>query len=117
MQPCIVFKKADGICGNVIQSPARRQQSPLAEKEIMANVSKLIFGAAIAAASIANPALAAHKGKPISAHQNGYVTRSSQGSGVYDLYDPGTESPQCQSRNPSPSCPYHYVPGSRSGGQ
>src|ERR1700758_4682378 len=89
---------------------------PLAENEIMANASKLIFGAAIAAASIATPALAAHKGKPISAHQDGYVTRSSQGSGVYDLYDPGTESPQCQSRNPPPSCPYHYVPGSRSGG-
>jgi hypothetical protein len=46
----------------------------------MANVSKLIFGAAIAAASIATPALAAHKGKPISVHHNGYVTRSSQRS-------------------------------------
>ena len=43
---------------------------PPAEKD-MANVSKLIFGAAIAAASIASPALAAHKGKQISAHQNG----------------------------------------------
>jgi hypothetical protein len=43
-----------------------------AEKEIMANVSKLIFGAAIAAASIATPALAAHKSKPISAHKLGY---------------------------------------------
>ena len=51
-------------------------------REIMADVSKLIFGAAIAAASIATPALAAHKGKPISAHQNGDVTRSSQGSGA-----------------------------------
>ena len=40
----------------------------------MANVSKLIFGAVIAAASIASPALAAHKGKPISAHRNEYVT-------------------------------------------
>ena len=46
----------------------------------MTNVSKVIPGAAIAAVSIATPALAAHKGKPISAHQNGYVTRSSQGS-------------------------------------
>ena len=46
----------------------------------MANISKLIFGAAIAAASIAAPALAAHKGKLISGHQNGYVTRSSQTS-------------------------------------
>jgi hypothetical protein len=48
----------------------------------MANVSKVILGTAIAAVSIASPALAAHKGKPISAHQNGYVTQSSQGSGV-----------------------------------
>jgi hypothetical protein len=51
----------------------------------MANVSKLIFGAAIAAASIASPALAAHRGKPTSAYQNGYVTRSSQGRGVYNF--------------------------------
>ena len=58
----------------------------------MGSVSKLIFGAAIAAASIANPALAAHKGKPISAHQNGYVTRSSQGRGVHNCV-------------PTPSCP------------
>jgi hypothetical protein len=58
----------------------------------MPSVSKLIFGAAIAAASIATPALAAHKGKPISAHQNGYVTRSNQGSGVYNFV-------------PTPSCP------------
>ncbi|MGA7230427.1 MAG: hypothetical protein WBG18_21475 [Xanthobacteraceae bacterium] len=48
----------------------------------MANVSKVILGAAIAAVSIASPALAAHKGKPISAQQNGYVTQNSQGSGV-----------------------------------
>jgi hypothetical protein len=46
----------------------------------MTNVSKVILAAAIATASIATPALAAHKGKPISAHQNGYVTRGSQGS-------------------------------------
>jgi hypothetical protein len=44
-----------------------------AEKEIMANASKLIFGAAIAAVSIATPALAAHKGNPISTHHNGYA--------------------------------------------
>jgi hypothetical protein len=56
-----------------------------AEKEIMANVSKLILGAAIVAVSVATPALAAHKGKSISAHQSGYVTRSSQGSGVYNF--------------------------------
>jgi hypothetical protein len=34
----------------------------------MANLSKLIFGV------VATPALAAHKGKPISAH--GYIARS-----------------------------------------
>jgi len=51
----------------------------------MANACKLIFGAAIVAVSIATPALAAHEGKPISAHQNGYVTRSSQGRGVYNF--------------------------------
>ena len=49
----------------------------------MANVSKLIFGAAIAVARISTPALAAHK--TISAHHYGYVTRSSQGRGVYNF--------------------------------
>jgi hypothetical protein len=58
----------------------------------MANLSKLIFGAAIVAATIATPALAAHKGKPISARQNGYVARGSLGSGalcrpVYHMWD------------------------------
>ena len=48
----------------------------------MANVSKVILRAAIAAVSIASPALAAPKGKSTSAHQNGYVTQSNQGSGV-----------------------------------
>ena len=48
----------------------------------MANVSKVILGAAIAAVSIASPALAAPKGKSTSAHQNGHVTQSNQGSGV-----------------------------------
>src|SRR5215510_66528 len=64
---------------------------PPAEKD-MANVSKLFFGAAIAAASIVSPALAAHKGKQISAHRNGYVTRSSQRSDVHNSA-------------PTPSCP------------
>jgi hypothetical protein len=50
----------------------------------MANVAKLIFGAAIAVASISTPTLAAHKREPTSNH-NGYVTRSSQGSGVYNF--------------------------------
>ena len=47
---------------------------------IVANVSVVVL--AIAAVGIASPALAAHKGKPISAQQNGYVTQNSQGSGV-----------------------------------
>jgi hypothetical protein len=75
----------DGICGNVIQSSVHRmtRQPPCFRgKQTMANVSRLIIGAAIAAVSVATPALAAHKGKPVSAHQNGYVIRSSQGSGV-----------------------------------
>jgi hypothetical protein len=58
----------------------------------MSSVSKLIFGAAIAAVSIASPALAAHKEGPISAHHNGYVTRSTQGRGLYNFV-------------PTPSCP------------
>jgi hypothetical protein len=62
----------------------------------MANVSKLIFGAAIAAASIATPVLAAHRGEPISAHQSGYLTRGSQRNGIYN---------SVPSRGPSPSCP------------
>jgi hypothetical protein len=52
----------------------------------MANLSKLIFGAAIAAVSITTPALAVHKSTPMSHHhQNAYGTRSSQGSGVYSV--------------------------------
>lgn len=42
----------------------------------MPTASKLMLGAVIAAVSIASRALAAHKSKPISAHQNGYLTRS-----------------------------------------
>ena len=49
----------------------------------MATASKLMLGAVIAAVSIASPALAAHKGKPISAHQNGYLTQSSHRSGSH----------------------------------
>jgi hypothetical protein len=50
----------------------------------MSTVSKLIFGAAVAAASIATPALAVHKGKPISAYQNRYVTPSQRSSGAHN---------------------------------
>jgi hypothetical protein len=70
----------------------------------MANVSKLIFGAAIAAASIASPALAAHRGKPISAYQNGYVPRS-QGSGVYNCV-PTTSCPGLPSCDPCSGISY-----------
>jgi hypothetical protein len=86
----------------------------------MTNVSKLIFAAAIAAVSIATPALAAHKGKRISVHQNGYVTRSSQGRGVYNFVpaSPPTENlrdPRTWVGDPA-SRPYVYVPGQASGG-
>jgi len=58
----------------------------------MANASKLDFCIAIAAVSIASPALAAHKSNPNAAYHNGYVTRSSQRNGVYNSV-------------PTPSCP------------
>ena len=72
----------------------------------MANISKVIVGAAIAAVSIASPALAAHKGKPISAQQNGYVARSNQGSGVRAF----ASVPQSLVGDAA-GRPYVYVPG------
>ena len=48
----------------------------------MANVLKAILGIAVAAVSITSPALAAHKSKLSSAHQNGYVTQTGQRSGA-----------------------------------
>ena len=88
----------------------------------MANIAKLIFGVAIAAASMASPALAAHRGKPISAYQNGYVTRGSQGRGVYNFVpaSPSTENqnfrdPRSWVGDPA-SRPYVYIPGMGSGG-
>jgi len=72
----------------------------------MANISKVIAGAAIAAVSIASPALAAHKGKSISAHQNGYVARSNQGSGVRAF----ASVPQSWAGDAA-GRPYVYVPG------
>jgi hypothetical protein len=69
----------------------------------VANVSKLIFAAAIAIASIATPALAAHRGNPVHAHHNRYVTRSNQGSGVYNV------APVPLVNDPA-SRPYHYDP-------
>ncbi len=76
-------RRCDGICGDAACLPTRGEK-------VMANASKLICGAALAAVSIASPALAAHKSKPISTRQNVYVPRSSQGSGA------------CV---PTPSCP------------
>jgi hypothetical protein len=54
--------------------------------------SLFILGGFAAVVCIASPALAAHKEKRISAHYNGYVTRSSQRSGAYNCV-------------PTPSCP------------
>jgi hypothetical protein len=100
-----------------------------AEKEIVGNISKLIFSVAIAAVSIATPALAAHKGNPFSAHHNGYVTRSSLGRGVYNfapvapsVYESGG-SPAFTSTPRDPRSwvgdpagrPYVYVPGMAEG--
>jgi hypothetical protein len=85
----------------------------------MANVSKLIFGAVIAAASIATPALAAHKAKPISVHRNGFMIRNSQGRSVYNFV-PAFTSPPRDPRSwvgDPAGRPYVYVPGQASGGQ
>jgi len=83
-------------CNPIFCATITKHRFPLAEKEIMANLSKLIFGAAIAATSISTPALAAHNGKPISAHHKGCVRGNSQRTGVYNVLP---------SRGPSPSCP------------
>jgi hypothetical protein len=77
----------------------------------MVNVSKLILAAAIAAASIATPALAAHKGEQISAHHNGYVTRS-QGSRIYNFV-PDSSCPGLPYCDPSTGISY---PGGEPGG-
>ena len=59
----------------------------------MANVSKLFFGAALAAVSIASPALAAHKHQIVHAHHVVHVTPSSQGRGLYNFVP--VSSPSC----------------------
>jgi hypothetical protein len=58
------------------------QENVMEFSAMYSNLSKLIFCAAIAAASITTPAWVVHKSTPMS-HQNAYGTRSSQGSGVY----------------------------------
>jgi hypothetical protein len=62
------------------------------EWELAMRLSLFIPGGFAVVVCIASPALAAHKGKPISAYQNGCVTRSSQGSGVHNCV-------------PTPPCP------------
>ena len=54
-------------------------------------LSLFIVGVFAAIVCVASPALAAHRGKPISAYQNRYVTRS-EGSGAHNCV-------------PTPSCP------------
>jgi hypothetical protein len=114
----ILFKDSDNVSGKKGQARARR--------EIMAHVSKLIFGAAIAAVSIAPPALAQYASQSdpsVSVHQRKHLRISSHQSSspafapAPPVYDPGAASPQCASRIAPPSCPYHYEPGSHSGGQ
>jgi hypothetical protein len=79
----------------------------------MANVAKLIFAAAITVASIATPALAAHKTTPISAYHNKYVTPLSQGRRLYNFV-PGTSScPGLPACDPSSGISY---PGGEPGG-
>ena len=95
----------------------------------MADVSKRILAAVIAVAGITTPALAAHNGKPTSSHHHtGYVTRSSQGSSIYDFVsaprsfqpsDPAFTSPPRDPRSwvgDPAGRPYVYVPGQASGG-
>ncbi len=78
---------------------------PLARRrQFMANVPKLIFGAAMAAVSIANSALAAHRGKPISAYQNRNVTPS-RASGGYNCA-PTTSCPGLPSCDPCSGISY-----------
>jgi hypothetical protein len=55
-------------------------------------LSPFIPGVFVAIVCIASPALAAHKSKPISTHQNVYGTRSNRGSDVYNCV-PTTSCP------------------------
>jgi hypothetical protein len=74
----------------------------------MATVSKLIFGAAIAAVSIATPALAQHASQsdpPISAHHRQHLRVSSPPSD-----DTPSLGPRSWVGDPA-GRPYHYDPG------
>jgi len=76
----------------------------------MATVSKLILGAAIAAVSIASPALAqsaSQSDPPISAHHSKYLKKSSQRN--------GSDAFASEPRGADPGAkPYHYGAGSGS---
>ena len=85
---------------------------------------RLISGAFAASVCIATPALAAHEGKPVSAHQNGYVTRSNQRMGVYNFapVSPALASPPTEISRDTRTWvgdpagrPYVYIPGQASG--
>jgi hypothetical protein len=104
-------KERDGMDGNVIQSTARR--SPMidpfsnAQGGIMTNISKLIFGTAIAAVSIAHPALAQHASQnasSISVHHKKHlrVSRSQIDSRAVVAVPSSLDDP---------ARPYVYVPG------
>jgi hypothetical protein len=76
----------------------------------MATVSKLMFGAVIAVASIASPALAQHASQSdpsISAHHSKYLKKSSQRN--------GSDAFASEPRGADPGAkPYHYGGGSGS---
>ena len=106
--------KRAGICGNAIQVSNNASPClPIAEDEIM---SKLIFGAAIAAVSIASPALAQYASRSdpqISVHHRQHLRLSSHPS-----YSPALASPPRDPRtwvgDPA-GRPYVYVPGMAEG--
>jgi hypothetical protein len=103
--------KRDGICGDIIQY-LRADNKASAEKEIMATVSKLIFGAAIAAVSIATPALAQHASQsdpPISADHRQHLRVGSPPSDSPAFTSPPRD-PRSWVGDPA-SRPYHYDPG------
>jgi hypothetical protein len=91
---------------------AIRPRLATAEEEIMATVSKLIFGAALAAVSIATPALAQHASQSdplISAHHRQHLRVSSPSSGSPAFTSPPRD-PRSWVGDPA-SRPYHYDPG------
>jgi hypothetical protein len=95
-----------------VQSYLRADNKASAEKEIMTTVSKQIFGAAIAAVSIATPALAQHASQSdalISAHHRQHLRVSSPPSDTPAFTSPPRD-PRSWVGDPA-SRPYHYDPG------